>query len=99
MLQLKLQSMLSSIQLYQSGIILTTDCDKLPEQVKLVSTLNPITSLIYSYEQTCFSYRKYIAKHCVLQHIISLKAENEELKRQLSQNKPKSGEYIHTCCT
>ena len=34
-------------------------------------------------------------KHCVLQHIVSLEAEIEELRRRVGQNKPKSSEYTH----
>ena len=46
---------------------------------------------------TVYEYKFNIRiKHfsCVLQQMKSLKAENEKLRRQLDQDKPKSSEYI-----
>ena len=58
-----------------------TGSDTVPEQMKLVRIQR--TSL----------YTVVSIVIC-LQAIKSLKAENEELRRQLDQNKPKSSEFI-----
>ena len=71
------------------GLIGSSKSDALPELVELVSAhlkcMN--TSLMEVLSIFHLSYIK----------MKSLEAENEELRRQLNQDKPKSSKYTHKC--
>ena len=72
------------------GLIGSSKSDALPELVELVSAH---LKCIYKFDVSIkhFSF--------VIQNIKvkSLEAENEELRRQLDQDKPKSSKYTHKC--